>query len=85
MVFRSARGGGLMTSTAPLRVVYLEPLGITGGMGHYNDQLAGAYRRSGFTVQVVTTTASRYLADMVRVRRSRAYTCFLRRDLPARA
>ena len=83
MVLRSARGGGLMTSTAPLRVVYLEPLGITGGMGHYNDQLAGAYRRSGFTVQVVTTTASRYLADMVRVRRSRAYACFLRRDLPA--
>ncbi|HEY8870042.1 MAG TPA: glycosyltransferase [Candidatus Limnocylindrales bacterium] len=72
-----------MASTAPLRVVYLEPLGITGGMGHYNDQLAGAYRRSGFTVQVITTTASRYLLDMVRVRRSHAYKWFLRRDLPA--
>lgn len=42
------------------RIMYLEPLGVMGGMDGYNECLVGAYRAKGFHVDVVSSSAGRW-------------------------
>lgn len=65
-----------------MRLLYVEPLGISGGMGEYNDQLAPAYARARHAVDVITTDASDYLSTATRVHQSRWYRVALRRTTP---
>ena len=65
------------------RVIFVEPLGVIGGMGHYTDALVSAYAAEGMPVRVVTTSASSELHRVAEVRISRAYRLAVRRGFPA--
>ena len=41
-----------------MRLLYVEPLGVTGGMGNYNAQLIRAYSRAGHAVDLLTAAPS---------------------------
>jgi glycosyltransferase involved in cell wall biosynthesis len=39
-----------------MRILYVEPIGVRGGMGHYNEALVGAYEQAGASLEVVTSS-----------------------------
>src|ERR1035437_6591457 len=39
-----------------VRILYIEPLGVRGGMGHYNEALVTAYEQAGASLQLVTSS-----------------------------
>jgi glycosyltransferase involved in cell wall biosynthesis len=54
-------------------LLYLEPLGIEGGMGHYNDALISAYADLGCDIEIVTNSASELLGSVASVATSRMF------------
>jgi glycosyltransferase involved in cell wall biosynthesis len=39
-----------------MKILYIEPIGVVGGMGHYNEALVAAYEQAGATLDVVTSS-----------------------------
>jgi hypothetical protein len=64
------------------RVLYVEPLGVRGGMGHYNEALAAAYTRLGAKVELVTGSADLAGGDGDRPRVSAAFRLATDRSRP---
>ena len=48
-------------------ILYVEPLGVEGGMGGYNDALVSAYVGADVPVHVITSTASALLQSAAKV------------------
>lgn len=65
-----------------VRISYIEPLGISGGMGHYNEALIGAYSTAGHVVSYVTSSTVPGFSTPVRVRTSRFFRGALNRSQP---
>ena len=62
------------------RVLYVEPLGLEGGMGGYNDALVAAYAEQGVTVRIVTSSSSKRLEAVAEVKLSRLFRVALDRS-----
>lgn len=45
-----------MTRGVHARILYVEPAGVVGGMGHYNEALVAAYEQAGANLEVVTSS-----------------------------
>lgn len=56
-----------------MRLLYLEPLGVRGGMGHYNEALILAYERSGADIDLVTASADAAGRSRANIHQSRLF------------
>jgi len=65
-----------------VRILYVEPLGVRGGMGHYNDALITAYEQAGASLEVVTSSHDPSYAFRADVHVSRFFRLALDRSKP---
>ena len=65
-----------------MRILYVEPIGVVGGMGHYNEALVGAYEQAGATVKVVTSSHDASYGFTSRVHVSRSFRLAMDRSKP---
>jgi glycosyltransferase involved in cell wall biosynthesis len=65
-----------------VRILYIEPLGVRGGMGHYNEALVTAYEQAGASLQVVTSSHDASYGFQANVHLSRLFRLALDRSKP---
>ncbi len=65
-----------------VRILYIEPLGVRGGMGHYNEALITAYEQAGASLEVVTSSHDPSYAFRADVHVSRFFRLALDRSKP---
>jgi glycosyltransferase involved in cell wall biosynthesis len=65
-----------------VRIIYVEPLGVRGGMGHYNEALITAYEQAGASLEVVTSSHDPSYAFRADVHVSRFFRLALDRSKP---
>jgi glycosyltransferase involved in cell wall biosynthesis len=65
-----------------MRILYVEPLGVRGGMGHYNEALVTAYEQVGASVVVVTSSHDASYGFRANVHTSRFFRLALDRSKP---
>jgi len=65
-----------------LRILYVEPLGVVGGMGRYNEALVTGYEQAGAILQVVTSSHDASDAFRANVHVSRLFHLALDRSKP---
>ena len=77
--------GGPLSATAthvPPKVLYLEPIGVRGGMGRYNEALIMAYENAGAQVEFVTSSHDSSYGFRAKVHVSRFFRLALDRSKP---
>jgi glycosyltransferase involved in cell wall biosynthesis len=65
-----------------MRILYVEPLGVVGGMGHYNEALVTAYEQAGASLDVVTSSHDASCGFRASVHVSRFFRLALDRSKP---
>jgi glycosyltransferase involved in cell wall biosynthesis len=65
-----------------MRILYVEPLGVVGGMGHYNEALVTAYEQAGASLDVVTSSHDASCGFRANVHVSRFFRLALDRSKP---
>ena len=69
----AALATGRASHSGPVTILYIEPIGVRGGMGGYNDGLVAAYAEAGARLDVVTSSRDASFGDQVRMHASRLF------------
>jgi glycosyltransferase involved in cell wall biosynthesis len=65
-----------------MRILYVDFLGVRGGMGHYNEVLVAAYERAGASVELVTSSHDASYSLQAKVHVSRLFRLAVDRSKP---
>jgi glycosyltransferase involved in cell wall biosynthesis len=65
-----------------MKILYIEPLGVVGGMGHYNEALVAAYEQAGASLEIVTGSRDASRGSRANVYVSRFFRLALDRSKP---